>query len=221
MQLYVRHRDAKKAARALCSAHVNSQARETTQVLYTIFFLWMCAITGTIKAVDKDGQACELPPYKQAYQNHPIVRWAAACRAHARWTLAHAKELCLEYTRRHDGAKKHLCEFFVDHIIEHVNVKGWPIAMPETVSPDEWLASLDDNKLRRSFEWRVAAINPPEGCQFGVLALDMIGPRKAEYDDCVGSYNEYYVFKQTFVFSRAMNFGRYAAAEKKRKREAQ
>ena len=40
MQLFGLDCNPKRAARMLCNTHITSQARETTQILFTVLWLW-------------------------------------------------------------------------------------------------------------------------------------------------------------------------------------
>ena len=142
--------------------------------------------------------------YKPAYVKHPIVLWAAGCRKHAEWVYFHAKALCREYSLRFNG-KKHLSEYHVDHWKSYIDLHGWPLAMSEQITVDEWLQMFDEQK-HGQLKWRVATENAPEGCLFGVLAFDMIGPRRYSYNDWTSSFEEYYIYKQYYSFHRPMRW---------------
>lgn len=206
MQLFVLHQCPKKAAKLLCNAHVCSQARETTQILYTLLWLWGVTPAGPVPC----GDLGERDVYKPAYVRHPCVLWAASCQKAATWVLEHAKAIVREYSRR-AGGRRHLCEYHIKHCRSHVAQHGWPSGMPKRVAADAWLATLDD-KTRAAVEWRVASKNPPKGCAFGVLAMDMVGPRRGEPDDCVAAYTEYYTYK-ALVFKKAMDRGAFKSAK--------
>lgn len=214
MQLFIRDTSPQRSAHTLCNAHVCSQARETMQILSTLLWLWGVVPKGPVDVGDDHVEV-----YKPAYPKHPCVLWAAACQAHARWTYQHAKALCAEFTLRHNGEQKHLCEYHVDHWWAHILKHGWPKGMPGTITPQAWLCKFDD-EARAGLDWRVASVNPPDGCKFGIIALDMIGPRRGSYDDCLASYDEYYMYKEHFSFKKPMQYGEYSAAAKKRKRDS-
>lgn len=201
MQLYGLSPHPVEAARALCNQHVNSQARETMQILITLLWHWGVVPAGPVDA----GEFGPLDVYAPTHKDHPCVKWAAACRAHAMWTYRHAKALCGEFTRRHKGLAKHLCEHHIDHWYAHVETHGFPADMPETIAAEAWIAQ----PANRSLAWRVADINPPHGCAFGIVALDMIGPRLGLYNDWTASYHQYYLFKRDFSFKRPMGWGLY------------
>ncbi len=203
MQLYGLSRDPIEAAKALCNQHVNSQTRETMQILVSLLWHWNVSLSGPVNA----GEHGLLDVYKPTHVRHPCVMWAAACRDHARWTYTHAKALCKEFSDRHGGHKKHLCEYHIDHWHAHIEMHGFPKDMPESISVDEWI----DKFPKGTVEWRIANINPPFGCHFGVIALQMIGPRLGHYNDWTTSYQQYYTFKQAHSFKRPMSWGMYAS----------
>ena len=201
MQLFLMSADPREAARRLCDQHICSQARETMQILTTLLWHWGVTPAGPVDC----GEHGARKVYAPAYRKHPCVLWAAACQAHAEWIYNHARELCSQYTTRSYNGKKHLCEYHLDHWAAHIKAHGYPAGMPESVTPDEWLATFDD-ETRAGLEWRVADANPPMGCKFGILALDMIGPRRGPYNDCLASYKEYYGHKEHYSFSKPMRY---------------
>ena len=213
MQLFGLSTCADEAAHKLCNAHVVKQTLETTQILYSLLILWGVVFDGEVDC----GEHGMRPSYKLAHKFHPIVSWAKACRAHARWVLAHAMALASEYRVRNNG-KVHLCEFHIIHLTRFLQSGGWPLNMPESVSAVEWLDSLPV-KQRDGMTLRIATLNPPKGCVFGVIAMDMIGPRRFSYDDWVGSYAELYEWKRLYSFVRTMQFGTFQTAQKRRARE--
>ena len=205
MQLFGLSSSPIRAANELCNQHVNSQSRETTQILYTILRLWNCEIPGPVDC----GEHGQRDVYKPTHQHHPCVLWAGACQAHAVWTYLHAKALCAEYHRRHQYTKKHLCEYFIDHWYTHITQNGWPTAMPKTITPAAWLVWVSSmkKKVAEEIAHRIADIHPPDGCEFGVVAIDMIGPRRCPQNDWTGSYLECYMHKSEFAFKKPMQYG--------------
>jgi hypothetical protein len=201
MQLFGLARCPQRAVARLCRTHLNSQLRETTQILATALFLHDFALVGPVPT---DAERGDRAPYKPAYKQHCIVRWAAACGAHFEWVLAHARALSATYTEYFD--KTHLCHFHIEHCAAQVAARGYPPSMPSTIAADAWLATFDPT-ARRQLDWRICDVNAPLGCAFGVVALDMVGPRQCEYADWVASYEAYYEYKCYFTFKRAMQWG--------------
>lgn len=191
MQLFGLDSHPVHAASKLCDTHVHSQLRESTQILYTALSIHDHVPPGRVDC-SEFGKS-ERNPYKPFSPNHPIVRWASAAKAHWRWVLAHANALSDEY--EHRGGKKHLCAAFVRHVDEFHTTIGLPDTMPDTITVDEWLASLKDNKHRLEWASRVATELPPDGCTFGIVALTAFQPSNPS--NWVESYKDYYRHKRT------------------------
>jgi hypothetical protein len=189
MQLFGLEITAQSAADLLCDTHVHSQSRETTQILYTA--LW---IHGVVPHGEVDCSAWgkgKRPAYKPFSENHPIVQWAAGAQSHYRWVLQHA--IALAETYEHRSGHKHMCAAFINHIVEHVNANGLPNTMPVTVTPQQWLEWVSKDK-RAQWEPRIAIRMPPNGCEFGIVAIkDFEG---SDARNWVKSYREYYVHKE-------------------------
>lgn len=217
MQLFGVSENPSQAAALLCDNHVISQAKETTQILYTALFLWDVVPEGKVDCTEL-GQGLR-EPYKPFGKGHPVVQWAAASRRHYRWTIEHAKALMAEYMHR--SGKKHLCQLFLDHINKHIDAHGLPSGMPESITADEWLATLEPKK-RGLWLPRIATAFPPTGCDFGVIAADMPGGLDAP-GNWVLSYKQYYAYKRSTAFKRAMKWsgeGQLGAAKRARADEA-
>ena len=178
------------AAASMCDTHVQSQVRETLQMCTTALrYVHGCDISGTI---DCTAWGAGLrPPYANFSQHHPIVWWVAGARSHFRWALAHGLALAVEYERRHH--KKHMCEAFLKHLQGWVEEHGLPSSMPETVSPTEWLAFVLESK-RDEWAQRIATESPPNGCEFGVVAIKEFEPSVP--GNWMLAYQEYYVVKR-------------------------
>jgi len=221
MQLFGLECNATNAASYMCDAHVVSQARETTQILYTALSQWGVKIEGFIDCSEVTKKPGDLrSPYLPFSKNHPIVQWATASRQHYLWVLDHAKALMTEYTHR-SGGKTHLCQLFVAHVEKHLEENGYPGAMPDAITADEWLATFDEGK-RGAMRARVASKLPPHGCAFGVIAIEMEGEELADPANWVDSYRQYYKYKQQ-RFKRRMSWsgaGELGSAKRRRPREA-
>lgn len=197
MQLFGLHEDASLAAAALCDTHVRSQIRETTQILYTALWIWDVVPAGKVDC-SAFGQG-DRNPYKPFSPHHPIVQWAAACRAHFDWVMQHARALAQEHERRFGG--KQLCEAFIEHLVAHIELHGAPSGMPQRIAHDSWLEGLEPRK-RKLWQERVALVTPPGGCLFGIVALNDFDPSNPR--DWVGSYSEYYRHKEREWQSREL-----------------
>lgn len=189
MQLFGLDSHPAHAASKLCDTHVCKQLLESTQILYTAL-----SIHGAVPPQRVDcsefGKG-EREAYKPFSKNHPIVRWASAAKTHWRWVLAHANALSNEY--EHRSGKRHLCTAFVQHVDNFHTTDGLPNTMPDTVSVDEWLASLDD-KRRTAWAPRVATQLPPDGCTFGIVALTSFD--SPDPNNWVESYKAYYGYRK-------------------------
>ena len=72
-----------------CNKHVVKMVLESTQMLCNAH------LEGTVT-------------YRRAHFNHPCSKWVRMSLQNYRWLLAHALELCNEYTRRY--GRTHACE---------------------------------------------------------------------------------------------------------------
>ena len=210
MQLFGLDTCPEKAAAQLANVHVNSQVRESTQLLFSALHAWGVPLPATIDAGDRGVVAV----YRPTHVHHPLTLWTQAARAHANWVLRHALALAALYTTK-SGGKVHLCEWHLrawKRIVDANDVAH----VPETVDPEAWLASLEAPK-RDALRSRVATVHPPEGCAFGIVALAVVGPMRADACDWTSTYREAYEVK-----SLALNFqfGAFAAASRKRARES-
>lgn len=219
MQLFGLDPDPAKAAAELCDIHVNSQLRETAQILHTALYQWNVVPVGLVDCT-AFGHG-HRKPYRPMSPNHPCVRWAAGARTHFEWVTKHGIALANEWETR--SGKIHESALFIMHIVKHVERYGWPEFMPETATPDEWFESMEcelgwaDDKWA---EWRqrVATQNAPDGCEFGILGFDLSIDHTP--DDWVASYETYYGWKKSMM-KRPMKWsapGELGA--KKRKRES-
>ena len=112
--------------------------------------------------------------------------------------LAYA--LCDEYAHRsapnEDGTpKEHLCMRFLKHLGEQLKEHGYPDSMPHSTTDTAWVAYVREHKPLLADEWaaRIARTNPPQGCEFGLVALQDF--TSTNPDDWVDSYQEYQRYK--------------------------
>ena len=86
MQIFALDPNPAWAAEALCDKHINSQIKESVQILSAAFYLngkwehWMC---------------------KPAWLHNRLVRWAAQNGFNAAWLALHASSIASEYWRRY------------------------------------------------------------------------------------------------------------------------
>ena len=189
MQIFVLDSDPTAAAQQLVDVHVGSQLRESVQMLYTVLHSYGEPVTEPFPGPDKP-----LEPYKPYMPHHPCTVWAGAARSHFNWLLAHAGALAREWQQRR--GETHLCAYHVDHIHNTLDERAphsYPCAMPRTIDHNDWLHGLSEKKR---VEWtdRIACVQPPNGCEFGILAME---PTYRVFDECVRSYQKLYEYKLT------------------------
>jgi len=154
-------------------------------------------------------------PYRSTHTKHPCMLWTGACDAHFLWTLAHGIALVNEYSCRF--GKCGLCYYHIRHIRDHWRMHGWssPRDIPSTITPQTWLNSLAPT-LRNDNVTRIACLNPPEGCVFGVVCMDSehrlvvqpeIKSNNQSVVDWTGSYAQFYNYKRNIAFKRPMTWG--------------
>lgn len=197
----------------MANVHIVSQIRENTQILFTVLSKWGDVLGGTGLWVNEEKTVFICNP---AYLNHPLVLWASACRAHVLWLFQHVKAMCREYTRRNNGNKIHDCEYMVDYWKLYVETNGFHFAMPHLISASDWLASFNECARARLAN-RIAHVNPPENCEFGVIALlDFIPSNPANWTE---SYQEYYLHKERTSKVKLV-WGTFKNAEKRAAKRA-
>tara|TARA_B100000575_G_scaffold76305_1_gene59615 strand:- start:1330 stop:1965 length:636 start_codon:yes stop_codon:yes gene_type:complete len=152
-----------------CDQHVYKMTLETTQILYTALSLLSIKLPDLVES-GKHGESGKLvAPYKPTHSKHPCVLWTAACANHFWWTLCLGRSLAAQsfWRPRKSTAprKPHRCQMHLDHIFRHFALVC--AVLPETVDAPTWLRSLDG-----STNVRVATMDPPEGCKFGVVAFE-------------------------------------------------
>ena len=89
MNIFVLHKNPRKAARMLCDQHVVKMILESAQMLSTAHW-------------ETGGKA----PYKATHKNHPCSIWVRTSQGNYKWLTKHADELCKEYTRRYNKTHK-------------------------------------------------------------------------------------------------------------------
>lgn len=243
MQLFGLSRDARVAARMLCDSHVLKMVIEITQILYTALYYNKCKWLGTPvrvpracacskrkrdkEAANSDDVSCNEFVYESAYKpthsKHPCVLWTRACDVHFEWTLKHGLALAAEYARRFE--KTHKCSYHLAHIEEHWRAQGWMSEdrkIPAIITANEWIQWQKDEfnagyiKAKTIDEncHRIACINPPEGCLFGVVCMDEehrasgVSCNMTETNDWTASYEKFYNYKKTHAFKRPMRWSK-------------
>jgi len=180
------------AAKMHCDKHFK-MILESTQILYTVLH-----VTGIDIPHRKD-----LKVYKATHAKHPCVMWAVASRAHCQWLLNMALSLCKEYNAVY--SKVHACQA---HLQLFLDTSVFD-TLPRTCTLSKWaerLAGLEySDELIQACASKAATVNPPIGCNFGVVCID-----QALWDDLVvttnngidlvQSYMRYYVYKSKHNF---------------------
>ena len=191
MQIFGVHTDGREAAQKLELVHVGSQLRESVQILSTVLHWYGKPLTGVVATPRGNRQ-----PYKPFNANHPGVRWAGASQQHFKWLLRHADRLASRWWEYKRCEEHHLCHYFLVHIHDSLRERApdsYPQQMPATITADAWLATLDPH-LAEQWAPRVATLNPPDGCAFGLLLME---PEHRVPNDWVASYTQYYAYKLT------------------------
>jgi len=179
-----------------CDKHANKQVLEATQMLYSVLII-----------MGIDTSVLGLKPYKLAHKHHPCTLWALACRAHAYWLLDFA--IALGVVRVNIYQTDHAS---VKHLQAMKKTKCFD-CLPATTTPSKWAKQLKElgysDKNIESCLSRVALKNPPYGCEFGVVCVDIPDEIKEDifvYDgkilDQVETYKRFMVFKS----KRKMSF---------------
>lgn len=193
MNIFVLSVLAHAAAKMHCDKHCCKMILESTQILYAVLH-----VTGIDIPRQKDLQV-----YKATHAKHPSVMWAVACRAHCQWLLEMALQLCSEYNRIY--FKIHACQAHLKLFLDSSVFD----ALPRTCTLSEWadrLASLEyTDKLIQACVLKAAPVNPPFGCNFGVVCIDKtlwddLVVTTTDGIDLVQSYMRYYVYKSKHNF---------------------
>lgn len=192
MQEFVLCSSPEVAAELHCDDHVVSQIKEVVQILYTAL-LWAGFPSNDQVTMADGALAGPLAPIWK----HPCVYWCMACKAHMDWTIRLGLALCHEKRERFGTDHAYLPH--LKHLrahVEAVSVAG--TGFPNTcIGADVWLRMCVPEDKRGEYLSRVALAQPPEGCLFGVVAMDEEF-RHVDPDglvNCVQSYRKYYSYK--------------------------
>lgn len=137
---YVDH-DPGLAAQDLCDRHVNSQAKESVQMLVSVLQRY---------DVEHDVRTKSGTLHKGGYPNHPCTRWAGDSFENARWLLQHGMALCMEYTRRY--TKVHACYaqlLQIAALLEDVPFDSHEFTTPALAMPDHLKTDCPVDSYRR------------------------------------------------------------------------
>ena len=196
MNIFVLGAFAHVAASMHCDKHATKMILETVQILYAV-------ISNAGLLFDHE----DLKPYKVTHRHHPCTLWAAASSKHAKWLLELGiclSDKCFDIYGTVHASSKHLWKMreskCFDALPSSSNVSEWGRQLVSMGLPDKVIKSCMD---------RVATLNPPHGCEFGVVCADVDENIKDEifiYQgkqiDCVATYRRFYAYKakRKFVF---------------------
>lgn len=180
-----------------CDIHVNSQVKETAQILYSVLIdagLPAASFSATI-----DGEVKRLDPYKRVW-NHPCVFWAGSSIHALLWTLIHLTQICDQYRKRY--GRRHLCSYHADHLCFHIHKHSDALTtkLGSSRDPADWLAKLTPEQ-RESVEPRVSTLNAPPEVGYGVACMEEYF--RVHIDgkiDLAESYLKFYVWKAKHSF---------------------
>tara|TARA_Y100001973_G_C5198702_1_gene336097 strand:+ start:1039 stop:1497 length:459 start_codon:yes stop_codon:yes gene_type:complete len=105
MNIFILHKNPKRAAVDLCDQHIVKMILESAQMLCSAF-------------------PNNTAPYKRAYYNHPCTVWTRTSKQNYKWLLDHADELCAEYTRRY--SKRHKSQKVINWCRYHLHKITFP-----------------------------------------------------------------------------------------------
>ena len=204
MNIFVLHSQAGKAARLHCDAHVIKMLLETTQILYT----YLDSIGYVLPATDTDGNT--IVPYKPTHRHHPCVLWLHGGRAHFKWLLHLANVLAFLYARIYD--KVHACYMHIRHMLDEIDLTK----LPDNCDAETWLQRLTARgikpKIVQDCASKVATVDPPYGCAFGVACIgddDSYWRTADGAIDLPKTYLAYYNYKRG-IFKRPMRWRKQA-----------
>ena len=193
MQIFVLSCDAIVCARLTCDKHVVKQILESIQILYYALYHH-----GVLFA---DGYKINL-----SHTKHPCVLWAAGALSHLLWVVDLAYGLSDEYTHRY--GKEHACLAHLRRVDAFLrDPANLPSTLPARVDVNAWIdwvaaATSASADLLSGLRRRVAVQAPPDGTNFGVVAIaepKVICRDDLQRIDAVRSYHTYYVYKRFIV----------------------
>jgi hypothetical protein len=194
MNIFVLHVLSSVAADMHCDLHFK-MILETVQLLYTAI-----EAAGATLPPHPDPN---VKPYKSTHKHHPCALWAPASRAHMKWLLDLGFFLSKRFAER---GYEHKSAVHIYHMRANLDLSQFPASC----QPLEWYDNMIKAGIKESVAdaayGSVATINPPSGCEFGVVTI----PDEA-WDDCVvmsnkadidlvASYRNFYVFKSKRKF---------------------
>lgn len=136
MNIFVLHRNPRKAARWHLDKHVIKMILETCQLLYTAHWILFYphlkeqkSAVGlsraqkqlSIPAYLQSAPLCQTtkePTYRPTHAHHPCARWARATSGNYRWLVTLGQELAREF--RYRFHKVHACETHIEWLAAHL-----------------------------------------------------------------------------------------------------
>jgi hypothetical protein len=101
MQLFVLHKNPRKAAQLLADVHVVKILLEAAQLLNNVWVMRSAEHACDYHAYVRAQCGVDMPPaWKIAHAHHPLTQWLLAGACNFTWTLHYALALLAEYTRR-------------------------------------------------------------------------------------------------------------------------
>jgi len=196
MQIFVLSADARESAEMHCKKHSGKMILEAVQMLYTAMHI--LGLETPLCAADDPSRF--LTPYKPTHRHHPCVLWLCGARAHVDWLIALALSLG-RFCPKHKS---------LEHVRAMKHAKCFA-QLPDTCTTLEWEEQLRNlhisEKSITSCMSRVASINPPMGCKFGVVCIDIDDEFKRDIfvsingtTDLTATYKRFYVYKAKFKF---------------------
>lgn len=194
------------AASLHCDKHLVKMILESTQILYSVLSML------DILLPDTDFDDIEVKPYKPTHSHHPSVLWVLGGYSHFAWLLDLATQLCIRYSVVY--GRTHKCEQHLAHIRNWVT----ELDLPGNCDVAGWLERLSEmsipQKCIEACMGKVATVNPPSGCRFGVVCAESGDPdvpsetlrlRAGDDIDLVASYRTFYAFKSKRKFVMKWN----------------
>lgn len=189
MNIFVLHTLSTVSAFMHCDVHFK-MILETVQLLYTAIH-----VAGANLPPHPNP---DLKPYKKTHEHHPCALWAPASRAHMKWLINMGVSLAKRFAER---GYEHKSSYHLYHMQERLDL----LQFPPTCQPLEWYNNMIKAGVKKSVAdaayRKVATLNPPNGCEFGVLTItddawdECIVTSNESQIDLVASYRNFYVLK--------------------------
>ena len=190
MNIFVLHVLSAVAASKHCDKHANKMILETTQMLMSV-----------LRIVGIPVSILGLPDHyktSKGHRSHPCTLWTLASQAHAYWLLDLGLSLCK--LKVDLFGTKHAC---MEYLMAMKRTRCFD-TLPSTSNPTAWATQLlqlgfSADNLKECLS-RVASVNPPSGCTFGVVCVpesikNEVVVFVGDKVDLVATYSNYMVYK--------------------------